>query len=160
MRAPFRFEGVVREAIHKLKYHHFRALAPSLAELLAGYLEASPLVADVLVPVPVHPRRLRQRGYNQAALLARELSKMINMPVVEDSLYRAKNTLSQTKAGVEVRRGNVLGAFVCRDRRLEGSRVLVIDDVCTTGATLDACAVALKGGGASSVWGLTLAREI
>ena len=150
----------MREAIHKLKYHHFRALAPSLAELLSGYLESRPLVVDVLVPVPIHPRRLRQRGYNQAALLVRELGRMIDMPVVEDSLYRVKNTSSQTKAGVEVRRRNALDAFACRDRQLEGTRVLVVDDVCTTGATLDACAIALKRAGASSVWGLALAREI
>jgi ComF family protein len=159
IRAPFRFEGVIRDAIHKLKYHHFRALAPSLAGLLAGYLEVRPLAADVLVPVPIHSRRLRERGYNQSALLAKELSKLVAIPVVEDCLFRSKNTSSQTKADAQTRRRNVSGAFLCRDRRLEGQRVLIVDDVCTTGATLDSCAVALRRGGASLVWGLTVARE-
>ena len=113
------------------------------------------------MPVPLHHKRLRERGYNQAGLLAGELSEFIAMPVIENSLIRKRNTPPQARtANAEIRRDNVAGAFTCPDRKLEGKRVLLIDDVCTSGATLDSCAAALKAAGAVSVWGLTLAREV
>ncbi|MBN1862986.1 MAG: ComF family protein [Dehalococcoidales bacterium] len=161
MRAPFRFEGLIRSAIHQLKYRNLRALSESLAGFLGDYLAANPLSATVLVPVPIHPRRLRERGYNQSQLLAQELAKLTGMPLVADCLVRERPALPQARTGtVAERRSNVAGAFACRDRRLAGEAVLLIDDVATSGATLDACAAALKEAGASSVWGLTLAREI
>jgi ComF family protein len=161
VRSVFLFEGVTREAIHHLKYRGLKALASPLGSLLADYLHSHPLPAQVLVPVPLHPRRLRQRGYNQSALLSRELSKSVNLPLVEGCLVRLRNTAAQARAAdAEERKGNVEGAFECRDERLGGKQVLLIDDVCTTGATLASCASALKAKGAVSVWGLTLAREI
>ncbi len=161
IRSPFLFEGVVRQAIHHLKYQNLKALATPLAQLLKGYLDTAPLPGEVLVPVPLHPRRLRERGYNQSSLLARELGKLSGLRVVEGSLHRLRNTPSQAKAAsVAVRRSNVGGAFACRDHHLQQTPVLLIDDVCTTGATLDACAIALKTAGATSVWSLTLAREV
>jgi ComF family protein len=160
IRAPFRFEGVVRQAVHQLKYRNLRALAGLLAQLLNDYLLDNPLPGDVLVPVPLHPKRLRERGYNQSRLLAGELGKLAGLPVVDDCLVRERHSLPQARtASVVERRGNVAGAFACR-RRLEGEPVILIDDVATSGATLDACARALKAAGASSVWGLVLAREI
>jgi len=150
----------VRHAIHQFKYNNFKALAVPLAGLLADNLAAKPMPVDTIVPVALHSRRLRERGYNQAGLLARELGKLTGMPVVEDSLVRARNTSAQTRVGTaDARRRNVQGAFSCVDEKLEGKQVLVVDDVCTTGATLDCCAVALNGAGVISVWGLTLARE-
>jgi ComF family protein len=160
IRAPFRFEGVIRQAIHQLKYNHFKALAPSLAQLMYEYLKAKPLPAEVLVPVPLHPHRLRERGYNQASLLAQELGKLTNMWVVDHCLVRLKDTPAQTRAAAEMRRSNVAEAFACQDQRVQQRRVLLIDDVCTTGSTLNSCAIALKKAGASSVWGLTIAREV
>ncbi len=161
IRSPFRFEGIVRQAIHKFKYNNFKALGLTLSHLLAGYLEARPLPKEVLVPVPLHSHRLRERGYNQSSLLAQELGKLTAIPVVEGSLVRFKDTPSQARsATAESRRSNVAEAFACRDQRLQGERVLLIDDVCTTGATLNSCAIALKRVGATSVWGLTLAREV
>ena len=161
IRSPFRFDGVVRRAVHELKYHNLKAISGCLAELLAAYLQANPVASEVLVSVPLHPRRLRQRGYNQSSLLARELGKLIVLAVLEDCLFRSKDTLPQAKtATVEDRRKNVVNAFGCKDQRLSGKQVLLIDDVCTSGATLEACAAALKASGAISVWGLTLAREI
>jgi ComF family protein len=117
------------------------------------------MIGEVLVPVPLHPKRLRQRGYNQALLLAQELSKIIGLPVDEDALIRAQDVVPQarTKSAAE-RRQNVRHAFAC-NRNMADKQILLIDDVCTTGATLDACAIALKAAGASSVWGLTVARE-
>jgi len=161
IRSPFLFQGIVRQAIHQLKYHNFKALAFPLAQLLAEYLETRPLPVEVIVPVPLHPRRLRERGYNQSGLLARELGKHTNLPVVEDSLFRLRDTPAQARASnAEIRRSNVLGVFACRDEKLKGKQVLIIDDVCTTGATLDSCAIALSRAGVSSVWGLALAREV
>lgn len=161
IRSPFRFEGIIREAIHCLKYRNLKAISGSLAQLLAEYLISNPLPAQALVPVPLHPRRLRERGYNQSNLLARKLGKFADLPVIEGSLVRWRETPPQARtATVESRRSNVAGAFSCRDEKLKGKQVLLIDDVCTSGATLDSCATALKAGGVISVWGLTLAREI
>jgi ComF family protein len=138
-----------------------RAISNRLAELLADYLEESPLPREALVGVPLHPRRLRERGYNQSGLLARELGKHTGLPVIEDCLIRVKQAQPQVKAAdAEERRRNVADAFVCRDERVKGKRIVLIDDVCTSGATLESCAAALKDKGATSVWGLTLAREI
>ena len=116
---------------------------------------------EVLVPVPLHSRRLRERGYNQSTLLARELGKLVVLPVIDNSLCRIKDSLPQARTtAIEERRDNVKGAFACRDEALKARNVILIDDVCTSGATLEACALALKAGGAIPVWGLTLAREI
>ena len=159
--SPFRFDGAVRQAIHQLKYRNVKALAAPLAQLMGEYLMRSPLPVEVLVPVPLHPRRLRQRGYNQASLLARELAKIGLIPLVEGVLIRLHDTPAQTRTqSAEERQNNVARAFFCRGREFEGKRILLIDDVCTSGATLDACATALKAAGAASVWGLTVAREV
>jgi ComF family protein len=161
IRSVFRFEGTVRQAVFSFKYKNVKALAAPLAQLMEEYLQANPLPADALVPVPLHPRRVRQRGYNQSSLLAGELSKLALLPLVEGPLVRLKNTPPQTRTkSAEERQSNVAGAFFCRDQRLEGRRILLIDDVCTSGATLNACAAALKAAGVTSVWGLTLAREV
>ena len=161
IRSPFRFEEAIRKAIHQLKYQNIRALAKPLAELLSDYLVANPVPGEVLVPVPLHKKRLRERGYNQSSLLAKELGKLRGLPVVDNCLIRQKHASPQARtSSVEERRSNVAGAFICRDSRLSGKQVLLIDDVSTSGATIDACAAALKAAGAASVWGLALAREI
>jgi ComF family protein len=161
IRSPFRFDGVIRQAIHELKYRNLRAIAGLFARLLNDYLVANPVPAEVVVAVPLHPKRLRERGYNQSQLLARELAKITKLPVVEDCLIRQRHSPPQARtATVSERRKNVARAFSCRDRRLKGKQVLLIDDVATSGATLDGCARALKKAGATTVWGLVLAREI
>ena len=161
IRSPFRFEGVIRQAVYDLKYHNLRAISGCLAKLMASYLRETPIPADVLVPVPIHLRRLRERGYNQSILLARELGKLIDLPVVVDCLLRVKDSLPQARTtSVEQRQRNVTDAFVCNDKQLSGRHVLLIDDVSTSCATLEACARALKSAGVFSVYGLTLAREI
>ena len=161
IRSLFRFDEVIRKAIHELKYRNLKAISPCLAELLADYLKANPPPGEALVGVPLHPRRLRERGYNQSSLLARELGRRIGLPVIEDCLIRVKQAQPQVRAvDVEERRRNVADAFVCRDEKVGGKQIILIDDVCTSGATLESCAAALKNKGAASVWGLTLAREI
>ena len=161
IRSLFRFDEIIRKAIHQLKYRNLKAISPCLAELLADYLRSNPLPGEALICVPLHPRRLRERGYNQSNLLARELGERIDLPVIEDCLIRVKQAQPQVRAvDVEERRRNVADAFVCRDERVSGRQIILVDDVCTSGATLESCAVALKSKGATSVWGLTLAREI
>ena len=161
IRSPFRFDGVMRQAIHQLKYRHLRALTTTLAGLLRDYFTTSPIPAEALVPVPLHRKRLRERGYNQSGLLARELGKLISLPVIDDCLIRRRHTPPQARtSNVNERHHNIADAFTCRDRRLQDKPVLLIDDVATSGATLDACAAALKAAGATSVWGLVMAREI
>ncbi len=159
MRAPYLMQGLTREAIHHFKYRNVRVAAPLLGRLLADYLNDNPMPGEVLVPVPLHPRKLRERGYNQAGLLAREVGKITGLPVDEKLLYRTRNTLSQTHtSGSQQRLENMAGAFACRGDASEKS-FIVVDDVSTTGNTLTAGAAALKDAGASSVWGLVLAKE-
>jgi competence protein ComFC len=161
VRAPFIFAGIVREAIHEFKYNNLRDLAPTLAGLMHLYLKDNPVPGDTLVPVPLHRKRLLERGYNQSALLARELGKQCGLPVVKDCLIRTRYTSSQARsAGVSERQHNVTGAFICRDRRLQGKKVILIDDVSTSGATLGTCAGALKAAGAEAVWALVIALEL
>ena len=161
IRSPFIFDGVIRKAIHELKYRNLRALAAPLAELLYNYLRTSPVSGECLVPVPLHRKRLRERGYNQSVLLARELGKLIGLPVIADCLVRQRQAVPQASTGsVDERRSNVAGVFTCINSGLRGGQVLLIDDVSTSGATLNACAGALKSAGADSVWGLVVATEI
>jgi competence protein ComFC len=161
IRSPFRFEGVIQQAIYQLKYRNLRAIVPMLAGLMNDYLKVSPINGDVFVPVPLHKSRIRERGYNQSALLAKELSKLSGLPVVTDSLIKRSKTPPQAKsASVDERKKNVAGVFSVRDDRLRGKKVILIDDVSTSGATLDACAGVLKEAGTVSVWGFTLAREV
>jgi len=128
--------------------------------LLHEYLEENPVPADILVPVPLSPRRRRVRGYNQSALLARELARRLGLPVDDKTLARVRSTASQAEtANAEARKLNVKGAFQCKGGALQGKEVLLLDDVATTGATLSACAQALRDAGAASVWALTFARE-
>jgi len=161
VRSPFRFDGVIRQAIHQLKYRNLRALTPPLAKLLKDYLTTNPIPGEVLVPVPLHQKRLKERGYNQSQLLARELGKFMTLRVVDDCLIRQRYATPQARTpSVKERQSNVANAFICRDQRLQAKQVLLIDDVTTSGATLNACASALKAAGASSVWGLVLATEV
>ncbi|MBI5565636.1 MAG: ComF family protein [Chloroflexi bacterium] len=152
------FQGKVREAIHRFKYERLSGLADPLGDLLADGWRAQHLTADWLVPVPLHAARQRERGYNQAELLARRLSQRVNVPCAAAAINRTRLTAVQMTLDAAQRKANVAGAFASADARLQGARVVVIDDVCTTGATLDACAAALLALGAASVVGLTVAR--
>lgn len=159
IRAPYLFEGIVREMAYDLKYRNIRAAAPDLARLLADFLKSNRVPGDVLVPVPLHRSAERRRGYNQSQLLARELAKLTGLPLVGRALRRTRDTEPQVSMdSLNQRRTNIDGAFECVDG-LPGRTVLLIDDVVTTGSTMSACAEALKASGAASVWGLALARQ-
>ena len=151
--------GPLRLAIHAFKYSGLRVLAPDLGQILTNWWGNNGLSVDIIIPVPLHRSRARWRGYNQSAILAKELGSWTGLPVAEDSLLRTRATRPQVELGAEDRRENVANAFACRDSQVAGRKVLLIDDVCTTGATLSACAMAARGARAAEVWALTLARE-
>lgn len=150
----------LREAIHDFKYRDITALAVPLGRLMASAWAAldGDWLLQAVVPVPLHPRRQRQRGYNQSALLARELAAALQLPLLDGMLHRVKATVPQVDLDVEQRRINVQDAFRCQPGSLAGRSVLLVDDVCTTGATLASACQALKEAGASTVWAYTLAR--
>ncbi len=152
------FEGVLREAIHRFKYERLSGMAEPFGEMLAAYWRAEQMTADWLIPVPLHPSRERDRGYNQSDLLARQLARRVSVPYSGKGLRRTRATAVQMTLTAAQRRENVAGAFECIEPRVRGARVVIIDDVGTTGATLDACAQAVLKAGAASVMGLTLAR--
>lgn len=152
------FEGSLRRAIHRFKYEGVQALAGPLAELLAEYQAGNLWPVDIIVPVPLHPERQAERGYNQATLLARALAAWLELPTAETALARVRVTAPQVELDARQRKSNVAGAFRARAADVAGQHVLLIDDVCTTGATMDACSQALKADGAQAVWGLALAR--
>jgi len=152
------FADPLRPAIHALKYENNTALAAPLGSMMVElWRRGGAPQADLILPVPLHTRRQAERGYNQSRLLARVLGRGVGVPVDEHTLIRERPTLPQVGLDVTERRQNVEGAFACRGD-LRGKTVVVVDDVCTTGATLEACAAALRAGGAAGVWGFTLAR--
>jgi ComF family protein len=158
-RACGAYKGALRASVLALKREPY--VAARLARLLTDAQRRTPLDrARRILPVPLHPARLRERGFNQAASLARVLAAQTGLPCDEWSLTRVAHT-EQQRAGMDARgrRESVASAFaVTRPRLLRGERVLLIDDVLTTGATVSACAAALRAAGACEVYVLTVAR--
>ena len=150
LRVPFLHAGLARQILLDLKYRGHRHLAPLLADLLRPHLPAG---IDAIVPVPLHSSRLAERGYNQSELLARSLGP----PVASGVLVRTRPTPPQAGLNQAERLANVRGAFAAPSR-LDGRRVLLVDDVCTTGATLSACARTLRRAGAERVLAVTVTR--
>lgn len=149
------YEGVLRQLVHLFKYAGMRPLAKPLGGFLASALPRD-RVFDLIVPMPLHWLRRWRRGFNQSGLLARELARRTGLPV-RNAVRRRRNTAPQAGLSHARRRENVGGAFRCKDS-VAGMRVLLVDDVFTTGATASACSHALKRGGAKAVEVLTLAR--
>ncbi|HHX63577.1 MAG TPA: ComF family protein [Chloroflexi bacterium] len=150
----------LRQAIHALKYEGMRVLAAPLGAMLATAYRTHALTPRLVVPVPLHPARIRQRGYNQALLLARETGRRLDLILHEKALVRRRDTPSQVGLGRSARRANVYGAFSCPATDVAGESLLLIDDVVTTGATLEACALPLLEAGAKAVWALVVARAL
>jgi len=160
-RSAARYDGVVGEALRQLKYEKALWLAPDMAELLHNCLEAEypGRIFDLIVPVPLHHVRRRERGYNQSAVLAYELGRRMGCPLPSGVLKRVRPTATQTNLTAKERLSNVVGAFKHkRAKGLAGRRVLLVDDVMTTGATVNACAKTLKASGVASVHVITAAR--
>lgn len=162
LRAACVYQEPLRGCIRALKYSGNTRLAEPLGMLLAQAYHHYGIAADALLPVPLHSERLKQRGYNHAALLAEVCARHLQIACVEDMLVRRRDTRPQVGLSHQDRLQNVQDAFLCSPpftRGLLGGRTLVIiDDVCTSGATLEACAAPLFAAGARAVVGFTLAR--
>jgi len=158
VRAPLFFEGTIQRAVHALKYRGRHVLAGPLGRLLANTLGELDWPAATIVPVPLHRLRERARGYNQSALLARPVAAQVGWPLQESGLIRERNTPPQVGLDRPARQENVRGAFRWTAPAPPPARVLLLDDVYTTGATMEACAQALRQAGATEVRGLALAR--
>jgi ComF family protein len=153
--SPFVYGGAIKDAIVRFKYGERDDLArPIGALLLRGRRAILAHAPEVVIPVPAHPVRLAERGFDPAALLARELARGLEIPLVVDGLEKVRPTLAQASLDKASRRVNLDGAFAVpasRAPRLRGARVVLVDDVRTTGATLGACRAALTRAGAEVV---------
>jgi ComF family protein len=156
-------EHPLRTVVQKYKYGRKVSLGKPLGRLMAqGCAEfLSEFRADLVVPVPLHPKRLRWRGFNQSLLLARQVSRVYGVPVDPFVLQRGRDTAAQTQLPEEDRRRNVRGAFAIHpEKSVKGQTILLVDDVYTSGATVNECSRTLKSGGAKEVYVLTLARAV
>lgn len=154
-------EGIARDLVHGLKYRDRTDLAPMMAEWMVRASDGAVASADAIIPVPLHAFRLWGRKYNQAAELARAVSVSSGRPYLPATLYRIRRTTKQVGLGAKAREDNVRGAFaVSGSHGLKGKRIVLVDDVYTTGATVSAATRALKRAGAGHVTVLTFARAM
>ncbi|MGN0169780.1 MAG: ComF family protein [Lachnospiraceae bacterium] len=157
-RSVFVYDDLAKKMMYELKYHHAKEHAEffgteTLAALRHWILA---LEVDGIVPVPLHPRRKRQRGYNQAELLAQQIGKACKIPVLSEYLVRNRATRPQKELNDLERKNNMKNAFLMVENAVQLNRVMLLDDIYTTGATLDAAAAVLKEHGTKQVYGLTV----
>jgi len=155
----FDYNATTASSILAMKYKEKRYLSKDFARLLKQRYEAAGFDADVVCCVPSSPKRLKERGYNHAKDLAEEFCKIIDLPYAE-LLDKIKETEHQTELSRDERKKNLTDAFVCTDKTIKGKKVLIIDDVFTTGSTLDACAKALKKCKPEKIYCLTIAKTL
>lgn len=155
----FVFEGPLRAAVHCFKYKRVRRMAGPLGDLLAAHLQTHPLPADALIPVPLHRNRQRERGFNQSEVLAQRLAPTSGLPLLTNGLIRCRDTQRQARLDLHGRQENLRDAFVWQGSVPPPERILLLDDVLTTGATISACTRALRAAGAREVRVLALARS-
>lgn len=159
--SAFEFNRPLQDLIHLLKYRNRPGIGRFLGSLLAKRVEQEPGIPHItgVLPVPLHPLRRRERGYNQSACIARGISDVTGIPVLKNVLGRGRNTPTQTSLSPEARMANVSGVFeVARPDAVCGATVALVDDIFTTGATIGSCARALLQAGAGRVFALTVAR--
>ncbi len=158
---------LIKKLISRFKYRPFiKDLSKTLASLIITHFYLSNkldfLITEksILVPVPLAQKKLKLRGFNQSEEIARELSQSLKIPLVNNALIKIKNTQAQTELSKEQRKENIKGAFFCKDKeQVKDKKIFLIDDVFTTGATMEECAKVLKFAGAREVWAITVARE-
>jgi len=159
-RAVALYTSPLRDCIHAFKYQSFISFRYLFGELLCRYLEENPflLEVDCLLPVPLHPARLKERGFNQSLILADEIAKCFSLPLISKGVRRIKPTLPQVGLKVKERRKNVQGAFEIKEARLfQNKRILIVDDVLTSRSTVDSLSQTLKKGGTKEVLVLAIA---
>jgi ComF family protein len=152
------YEGVIRKAIHHLKYQNDLTIGRYLAGLLTMVYQRTNWEADLVVPIPIGEQKRYERGYNQAERLAKPLAELLEIPFTSEALIRINEISSQVGLNHEERRENVREAFVANARLLEGKKVLLVDDVFTSGATMEAAASEVMAAGATRVFCLTVAK--
>ncbi len=155
----FIFEGALQQAIHTFKYDRVRRMAAPLGDLIVARLREHPLPADAIIAVPLHPKRLAERGFNQSEELGRRLAHAWGIPLLKDGLVRCRDTEHQARLDSRARQENVRDAFTWHHTAAPPTRILLVDDVLTTGATLGACAQALLAAGTREVRAVALARS-
>jgi len=160
LRAYSVFGGSIREAIHKLKYQRDIGLGAALAPLMISSIIKLNWSLDLITSVPLGLVRFKERGYNQANLLARPIALFFKLPFSSHALSRTRETRTQVGLSVVERMENMSGAFQANEQMVKGKAILVVDDVATSGATLNACAKALLEAGAFRVYGFSLARAV
>lgn len=158
MRASLRYQEPTSRVIHRFKYEGYFALAEPLARFLIAGWPTWEKPPDLILPIPLHPRRRRRRGYNQSELLARPLGRALGIPTDGSALRRTRHTVPQVGLGPDERHENVRGAFMAEAAVVGAKHILLVDDVLTTGATMSAAAEALLAAGATSVSAYCLAR--
>jgi ComF family protein len=158
LRSAAAYEGPLELALQRFKYRGWRRLAGPLAQLMTERLVIEGLAAPWAVAVPLHSSRLRQRGFNQSELLVGELRRRLSLSTPPGELVRTRATPPQVGHDRRWRLDNVRDAFEWRGAPLDACPILLIDDVATTGATLEACAAALRAGGSGPVMGVSVAR--
>ena len=154
----YRYGGSARSVVHALKYRHVTAIAPAMADTMSAHKFVSKANLDCIAPVPAHRDRLRERGYNQASLIGREIADKLQLQFLGDALTKNRATQSQVELTRQQRAMSLRGAFEA-NYRFDDAHVLLIDDVCTTGNTLMNCAAALKIAGARRVSAIVFAKE-
>lgn len=156
--SPFEYTGIIKSPIIDFKFHNCRAYAPLFAAMMTDYLDSYNIWNDFdcIIPVPLHKNRLKERGYNQSELIASHISNYLGLPLMTDAVIRKRATKRQSMLRKAERVNNVKNAFECT-RNLSGERILLFDDICTTGSTLEACASALIAANVKYICALTLA---
>jgi ComF family protein len=154
------FKGPIRNALHNLKYRRNIGLGISLAKNLIELVRGFPWQIDIISPVPLRKNREKERGYNQADLLAKPLAFELQLPYNPRILQRQRETQSQVELSLAERRKNLKDAFKADPKTIKDINILVVDDVTTSGSTLEACATAFLEAGAKTVYGVTVARAV
>ena len=158
--SPFVYKDKLVGLIHALKYSNAKYLADPLAEYMAEYFLKRKLKADVIIPVPLHEKRFKRRGYNQAEVLANALGSKLGLPVLREAVERVVDNKTQRKLGYTERRENIKGAFkVIGGKELKGKTIILVDDVLTSGATIEECSKVIKKH-ATKIIALTVARTV
>jgi len=164
---PYKEKFLTKKLIYQFKYQpYIKDLAKNLSDILIEHFVITGKNADqiwqnsILIPIPMEIRKLKSRGYNQAEELVKELSKILKVPLISNNLIKIKKTLPQMELSAQKRQENLKDAFLVKNsKEVKNKKVFLVDDVYTTGATMEECSSVLKNAGAKQVWGIALARE-